>query len=166
VDPLRLQLTIPAVQASSIKVGQGVAARVDAYPDQVFEGKITALNPAIVAESRSFLVEARVPNPGAVLKPGMFAVASVDQGRTERAVLVPDRAVVEDVNTNSYRVFVVDPENRARLRVVQLGSRQPERGSVKILSGIQEGERVAVTNLADLYDGAPVSIAAATRQEP
>ena len=52
------------------------------------------------------------------------------------------------------------------LRVVQLGSRQPERGSVKILSGIQEGERVAVTNLADLYDGAPVSIAAATRQEP
>ncbi len=90
----------------------------------------------------------------------------MDQGRTERAVLVPDRAVVEDVNTNSYRVFVVDPENRARLRVVQLGSRQPERGSVKILSGIQEGERVAVTNLADLYDGAPVSIAAATRQEP
>ena len=63
-------------------------------------------------------------NPEARLKPGMFAVATIDQGRTERALLVPKRAVIEDVNTNSFRVFVVDKENRARLRVVQLAARQ------------------------------------------
>jgi RND family efflux transporter MFP subunit len=164
LDPLRLQLTIPAVQAGRIQAGLKVRATVDAYPEQVFEGRITAINPAIAAESRAFAVEARVPNPGARLKPGMFAVTTIDQGRTERALLVPQRAVIEDVNTNSYRVFVVDPDDRARIRVVQLAARQAQPGSVKILSGISEGERVATSNLADLYDGALVSVSGG-RQE-
>ena len=159
IDPLRLQLTIPSVQASAVAVGQAVTARVDAFPGKTFEGKISAVNPLIVAESRSFLVEARVPNPGSQLKPGMFAVASINQGRTERAMLVPKRAVVEDVNTNSFRVFVVDKENIARVRVVQLAARQTEADSTKILTGIKEGERVATTNLADLYDGAVIQVA-------
>jgi membrane fusion protein (multidrug efflux system) len=158
IDPLRLQLTIPAVQAGQVRVGQTVTARVDAYPDQQFAGKITAVNPALAAESRSFVVEARIPNPGALLRPGMFAVASIDQGRLERALLVPKRAVIEDVNTNSYRVFVVDQENKARLRVVQLAARQPDPERTKLLGGVKEGERVAMSNLADLYDGAPVSV--------
>ena len=158
IDPLRLQLTIPGVQAGAVAVGQAVTSRVDAFPGKVFEGKISAVNPLIAAESRSFVVEARVPNPGAQLKPGMFAVASIDQGRTERAMLVPKRAVIEDVNTNSYRVYVVDAENKARVRVVQLAARQNQPESTKILSGIKEGERVATTNLADLYDGAVVTV--------
>ena len=163
IDPLRLQLMIPSVQAGSIQNGQTVTARVDAYQGKLFEGKITAVNPLIAAESRSFLVEARVPNPGALLKPGMFAVASIQQGRTERALLVPKRAVIEDVNTNSYRVYVVDKDNTARLRVVQLAARQAQSDTTKLLSGIKEGERVATSNLADLYDGAAVSIADGNR---
>ena len=123
------------------------------------KGKISAVNPQIAAESRSFIVEARVPNPGGQLKPGMFAVASINQGRTERAMLVPKRAVVEDVNTNSFRVFVVDKENIARVRVVQLAARQNQPESTKILTGIKEGERVATSNLADLYDGAVIQVA-------
>ncbi len=159
IDPLRLQLTIPSVQAGDIAAGQAVIARVDAFPGKTFEGKISAVNPQIAAESRSFVVEARVPNPGGQLKPGMFAVASVNQGRTERAMLVPKRAVVEDVNTNSFRVFVVDKENIARVRVVQLAARQNQPDSTKILTGIKEGERVATSNLADLYDGAVIQVA-------
>ncbi len=162
IDPLRLQLSIPGVQASQVKMGQRVTARVDAYPDRVFEGRITAVNPSIAAESRSFIAEARVPNPGAVLKPGMFAVAAIDQGRSERALLVPKRAVVEDVNTNSYRVFVVDQDGRARVRVVQLAARQNQPDSTKILAGLKEGERVATSGLAELYDGAPVTVTAGT----
>ena len=159
LDPLRLQLTIPAIQAGQIAAGQTVTARVDSFPGRLFEGKITSVNPMIAAESRSFLVEARVANPGAALKPGMFAIASVDQGKTARAMLVPKRAVVEDVNTNSFRVFVVDNENKARLRIVQLAARQNAADSTKLLGGIKEGERVATSNLAELYDGAAVSLA-------
>jgi RND family efflux transporter MFP subunit len=163
VDPLRLQMMIPSVQAGNIRIGQTVTAGVDTYPEKLFEGKITAMNPVIAAESRSFLVEARVPNPGALLKSGMFAVASIQQGRTERALLVPRRAVIEDVNTNSYRVYVVDSDNTARLRVVQLAARQAQSDTTKLLTGIKEGERVATSNLAELYDGAPVSVTGGSR---
>jgi membrane fusion protein (multidrug efflux system) len=157
IDPLRLQLTIPGVQAGQIVLGQNVTATVDAFPGKSFSGRVTAVNPQISAESRSFVVEARVPNPGALLKPGMFAVATVDQGRTTRSMLVPRRAVVEDVNTNSYRVFAIDKDNRARIRVVQLAARQ-QGDTIRILSGLEESERVATTNLAELYDGAEVTV--------
>jgi membrane fusion protein (multidrug efflux system) len=94
------------------------------------------------------------------VKPGMFAVATIDQGRTRRALLVPRRAVVEDVNTNSFRVYVIDDQNRARVRVVQLAARQ-EGDVVKLLDGVKEGERVATSSLADLYDGVEVTISGA-----
>ena len=158
-DPLRLELSIPGVQAGQVAIGQRVTARVDSYPDRTFDGVLTAMNPAISAESRTFIVEVRVPNADGVLKPGMFAVATIDQGRSQRALLVPRQAVVEDPNTNSFRVFVVDDQNRARLRVVQLAARQ-QGDSVRILTGIKEGERVATSNLADLYDGAQVAAGA------
>jgi RND family efflux transporter MFP subunit len=161
IDPLRLQLPIPSVQAAQIATGQAVTARVDAFPGKVFEGRISAVNPLIAAESRSFIVEAKVPNAGGELKPGMFAVASINQGRTERAMLVPKRAVIEDVNTNSFRVFVIEKDNKARVRVVQLAARQTQPESTKILTGIKEGERVATSNLAELYDGAVVNTSGA-----
>ena len=158
IDPLRLRLTLPGVQAGQVSVGREVTATVDAFPDKRFTGRISAVNPQISADSRSFVVEARVPNPDAALKPGMFAVATIDQGRTQRVLLVSRRAVVEDVNTNSFRVFVVDGENRARLRVVQLAARQGG-DVVRIIDGVKEGEVIATSNLADLYDGAEVAIA-------
>ena len=157
IDPLRLRLTIPGVQAGQIRVGQKVSATVDAFPEQSFSGSVTAINPAISAESRSFIVEARVPNAEALLKPGMFAVATVDQGRTIKAMIVPRRAVIEDANTNSYRVFVVDKDNKARLRVVQLAARELG-DNTKIISGLQANDRVATSNLAQLYEGAEVKV--------
>ena len=66
--------------------------------------------------------------------------------------------MIEDVNTNSFRVYVIDQENKARLRVVQLAARQTNPQVTKVLSGIKEGERVATSHLGELYDGGPVTI--------
>jgi RND family efflux transporter MFP subunit len=156
-DPLRLRLMIPGVQAGQVRVDQKVIATVDAFPEQSFSGRITAINPAISSESRSFVVEARVPNPDALLKPGMFAVATIDQGRTVKTMIVPRRAVIEDTNTNSYRVFVIDKDNKARLRVVQLAARELG-DNTRIVSGLQANDRVATSNLAQLYEGAEVQV--------
>jgi membrane fusion protein, multidrug efflux system len=163
IDPLRLLLTIPSVQAGAVASGQQVTATVDAFPGETFTGHISAVNPAIAAESRAFMVEAKVRNPKARLKPGMFAVARIEQGKNSRTVLVPRQAVIEDVNTNSYRVYVVDDQNVARMRVVQLAARQ-QGEVVNILAGVKENERVATSNLGDLYDGAPVTFTGASAE--
>lgn len=157
VNPLRLQLSIPGVQAAQISRGQLVTTAVDAYPGQTFTGRITAVNPVITPESRSFIAEASVPNADARLKPGMFAVATIDQGTTTRVLVVPKSAVVEDANTNSWRLFVIDKENRARLRVAQLAPRQTG-DQIRLLAGVTEGERIATTNIESLYDTAAVTI--------
>ena len=86
----------------------------------------------------------------------MFAVATIDQGRTMETMLVPARAVIEDANTNSYRVFVIEGQQGASARR-QLAARGAG-DSIRILSGIQESDRLATSNLAQLYDGVEVTI--------
>ena len=158
IDPLRLQLTLPGVQAGQVSIGQKVTVRVDAYAGETFDGVITAVNPALDPASRSFRAEARVRNPGARLKPGMFGVATVALGKDETALLVPRTAIVEDANTNSFRVFVIDDESRARLRVVRMAPGVANAEEQRLMSGVEAGERVAISALADLYDSALVSV--------
>ncbi len=162
IDPLRLRLTIPGVQAGQIRVGQTVTATVDAFPEQIVQRQDHRDQPgdrrrvALVHRSRR-----ACRTRGALLKPGMFAVATIDQGRTMETMLVPQRAVIEDANTNSYRVFIVDKDNKARLRVVQLAARESQATARKILTGHQ-GRRARrhLEPGADLYDGAPVTVSA------
>jgi len=89
--------------------------------------------------------------------------AGIERARSRvgvvRAMLVPRKALIEDANTNSYRVFVIDKDNHAHLRVVQLAAHQLQ-DAVRLTGGVAEGERVATTHLADLYDGATVTFAA------
>jgi hypothetical protein len=74
-------------------------------------------------------------------------------------MLVPRRALIEDPNTNSYRVFVIDKNSHAQLRVVQLAARQ-QGDTVRVLGGVSEGDRVATSHLAELYDGVAVTATA------
>jgi RND family efflux transporter MFP subunit len=153
IDPVKLQLRVPGIEAARIRTGLEVVARVDAYPDRRFTGRITAVNPAIEAASRAFTVEVSVPNPDRLLKPGMFATAEIQAGSAEDATFVPAAAVLADPNTNSRRVFVLE-NGAARLRVVQVAEEQ--QGQVRIVSGVKAGELVATSRLAELFDGAPI----------
>jgi multidrug efflux pump subunit AcrA (membrane-fusion protein) len=152
-NPLKLQLQVPELNAPRIQPGMGVSLSVDAYPDRKFGGRITAVNPAIDPTSRAVTVEASVDNPDNALRSGMFVTARITLPGGGQSVFVPREAVINDQNTNSYRVFVVKGTT-AQLRVVQIGD--VESGSVQILSGVQPDEEVATGNLQQLYEGAKV----------
>jgi multidrug efflux pump subunit AcrA (membrane-fusion protein) len=152
-NPLKLQLQVPELNAPNISVGMAVALSVDAYPDRTFAGRVSAINPAIDPTSRAIMVEAEVENPDNSLRAGMFVTARVTLPGGNQVVFVPREAVVNDQNTNSYRVFVVDGTT-AHLQVVQIGDE--ENGWIQILSGVQGGAEVATSNLQQLYEGAKV----------
>jgi multidrug efflux pump subunit AcrA (membrane-fusion protein) len=152
-NPLKLQLQVPEINAPNIRPGMPVSLSVDAYGDRQFGGTITAINPAIDPASRSFMVEAAIQNPDNVLRAGMFVTARITLAAGNQSVFVPREAVVNDQNTNSYRVFVVQGTT-AHLRVVQIGDE--ESGMIQILSGVQPNEEVATSNLQQLYEGAKV----------
>jgi RND family efflux transporter MFP subunit len=154
---LKLQLQVPEGQAARAKVAMEVQAEVAAYPDRPFTGKVTAVNPAVDPSSRSFIVEAKFANADLTLRPGMFATGQVLLPGGEQAVFVPKNAVLSDPATNSSQVFVVEG-GKAHLRVVQILSARE--GAVRILAGVNGGEKVAVSHLGDLYDGCPVEMTA------
>jgi multidrug efflux pump subunit AcrA (membrane-fusion protein) len=150
---LKLQLQVPEQRAARTRVGMTVVARVSAYPDRDFTGKVTALNPAVDPNSRVFVVEARFDNPEAQLRPGMFATARVLLPGGETAVFVPRSAVIRDKTTDSYQVFTI-ANGTVRLHVVVTGD--VEGDSIRITSGLSGTETVATSRQSELFDGAPV----------
>jgi RND family efflux transporter MFP subunit len=152
-NPIKLQLQVPELQAPHVSTGMSVSLSVDAFGDKTFGGKVTAINPAIDPASRSVSVEAEIDNSDNTLRSGMFATARITQPGGSQSVYVPVSAVVNDKNTNSFRVFVIQGDT-ARLRVVQVGD--TENGMMQILNGVQANDIVGTSNLDQLYEGAKV----------
>ena len=153
VGVVKLQLQTPEQRAGQTQIGMTVVARVSAYPNREFTGKVTAINPSIDPNSRVFTVEARFENPKRELRPGMFATARVLLPGGESAVYVPRRAVIRDKTTDSYQVFTVTG-GKAHLRVVVTGDVDGD--LIRITSGLSGGDLVAISNQGELFDGAPV----------
>lgn len=154
-NPIKLQLLIPEGDAPHITPGMGVSLEVDAFRDRKFAGTVSAVNPAIDPASRSATVEALVQNPDNSLRSGMFAAARIARGGGSRAVYVPRAAVLNDQNTQSYRVFVIQGDT-AKLRVVQIGTEEGD--MIQILSGVEPDETVAINNTQQLFEGARVRV--------
>ena len=154
ISTVKLQLQIPEQQASMVKNGMEVTARVVAWPDRDFTGKLIAVVPAVSMNSRTFMAEARFTNPGAELRPGMYATARVLLPDMEKAVFIPSKAVFYDNTTDANHVYSVN-DGIARLNVVQTGDARGD--EVRILRGLAGDETVIVNNQASLYDGALVN---------
>ena len=150
---MKLQLQTPEQLAARGKLGMTVLARVAAYADRDFTGKITAVNPSVDPNSRVFILEAQFPNPQGELRPGMFATARILLPGGETAVFVPRNAVVRDKTTDSYQVFTID-NNTAHLRVVVPG--EVEGDQIRIVNGLTGNETVAAGSHDTLFDGAAV----------
>ncbi len=160
ITPIKLELQVPESEAAKMRMAAPVVANVPGYPGRDFEGKVTAINPAVDSNSRTFTVEAEFPNGDLALKPGMFATARILLPGSTAGIFVPRRAVLTDPSTNSSQVFFIR-EGKARLAVVQLG---PQDGDlIQILSGLAPGAMVAADHLQDLYDGETVAIDAESK---
>ena len=81
----------PEQRAAKAQLGMVVLAHVSAYPDRQFEGRVSAVNPAVDPNSRIFVLEARFANPDNALRPGMFSTARVVLPGGEDAVLSPPK---------------------------------------------------------------------------
>jgi multidrug efflux pump subunit AcrA (membrane-fusion protein) len=154
IGSMKLQLQTPEQHAARAKVGMTVVARVAAYPDREFTGKITAVNPSVDPTARSFILEARFENPKAELRPGMFSTARVLLPGGENAIFIPKTAVIRDKTTDSYQVFILE-NNAARLRVVVTGDADGDQ--IRVTNGLAGNETLATSHLGELYDGSPVT---------
>jgi len=153
-NPLKLRGMIPERLAPDVQTEQGIEAKVDSFPDKIFKGKLTRINPSSDATSRSFMIEGLLANPERRLKPGFFAHATVLTHVDPNALTVPQQALVTFAGIT--KVFVVQSDV-ARERVVQTGARVGT-NEVEITAGLKPGELIAISALTRLTDGAPVKV--------
>lgn len=153
-QPLKLRGEVPERFAQELKVGQSVEISVDAYPDRIFEGTLARISPSVNRESRSITVEALVDNAEQTLKAGFFANAGIVTRPSDRAVLIPQKAI--SMFAGVTKVFVVQ-NDVARQTPVRLGT-GGEDGLVEVAEGVAADALVVVSGFAKLEDGAPVRI--------
>src|SRR5581483_3605432 len=153
VTPIKLELQVQEANAPQLKIDALVEASVPGYPGRTFQGKVTAINPAVDANSRTVAVQAKFANQDLSLKPGMFATARILLHGSSMGIFLPRNAILTDPSTNSSQIFFIR-DGKARVAVVQLGA--VEGDTVQILSGISPDFVVARNHLRDLYDGEPV----------
>ena len=153
VNPMRVELTVPAQYLAAVAPGRAVSLQVDAYPGKTFAGRIRYVSPAIESDSRALVIEAVVENEGGELKPGLFATAQIEQASGAPALLVPATAV--RTTSGTARVYVVSTQGTVEERIVTTGQLAGQ--LIEITSGLTRGEVVATSNVAQLADGARVT---------
>ena len=153
--PLRLWANVPERHTAEVKLGQPVRVTVASFPDATFEGKVARINPTVDAVSRTFQVEAVIPNQRGLLRPGGFAKATLLVDRNALATTAPIEAVVKYAGVT--KVFVVEGD---AARSVNVETGLEGSGWVEILGAVLPGAQVVVTGQSQLADGTPVVVRA------
>ena len=154
IQPVKILINISEEFFPVVKIGTPAKIKLDIYPDKEFPGKIMLIHPVIDVATRSFQAEVRIDNPSLLIRPGMFARASVDFGSHEK-VVVSDRAVIKQSGTNDKYVFVIDGD-RVVYTKVELGRRIDS--IYEVISGIEQGQQVVVAGYTSLMDNSKIKI--------
>ena len=124
----------------AIRPGARAAVTITAYPNKVFEGRVTYIYPTLKPETRTVAVRVELANPGQLLKPAMFAQVEFAVGATMPVLTVPDSAVID---SGTRRIVLVQlAQGRFEPREVELGGRG--QNFVEVIKGVREGEQVVV----------------------
>src|SRR5215470_12396394 len=136
--PLRLRLPVPEREAVGVRIGQNVRLTVEGDAT-VYQGKVVRLSPIVQEQNRTLLVEAEVPNPNAVLKPGAFARAEIVTEGSQPVIRIPAASLVTFAGIE--KVLAVRQGKIVEIRV-QTGRRAND--SIEIVAGLNAGETVVL----------------------
>ncbi|HTR22984.1 MAG TPA: efflux RND transporter periplasmic adaptor subunit [Terriglobales bacterium] len=151
-DRLRARLAVPERWAGWIKDGALVDLHVEAFPAELFQGKISRINPAVSQDSRTFEAEAIIENRDARLKAGFFVQASIPSEKEEKTISVPEAAV--NYRYGVYKVFLVNGNRVSERQIRPAGQSEGEQGRrFEVAEGLKAGDRVAATSSGELHDG-------------
>jgi membrane fusion protein (multidrug efflux system) len=153
IDPVKADFRVPEKFLPAIRVGQTIRIKVDAFPDDTFEGKVYAIDPRLDVAGRSLLVRAKVPNTDQRLRPGLFARVTVLLQLKEDALSVPEQAIVPQ-GDDQFVFKIVD--GKARMTKVVTGTRRE--GRVEIVEGLAAGDQVVTAGQLKIRDGSAVSV--------
>jgi RND family efflux transporter MFP subunit len=142
-DPsvLWASLHIREEDMASLPAGAGAELRTQAYPGEVFPGRLLLVGDVLDEKTRTVTGRVEVANPAGRLKAGMFVEAVLENGVARTTLAVPEAAVQDDDGRSI--VFVLTGERSFSRREIETGERLG--GQVEVLTGLVAGETVATS---------------------
>jgi membrane fusion protein (multidrug efflux system) len=129
-----------------------IAFGADIYP---FNGSIDLIDRAVDPQTGSIKTRLVFPNDKNVLKAGMSTTVRVLNNVTEKSVVVPYKAITEQLG--EYIAYVVGDSNKVSQRKLLLGKQIGVNIIVK--DGLKEGEKIVVQGIQNLREGAVITTA-------
>jgi membrane fusion protein (multidrug efflux system) len=155
ITRLQLLFYLPEQAVALVRPGIPLKIKVAPYPDERFAGEVYFVSPTLEAEGRRILVKAWIPNPERRLRPGLFAEIEAEIERRDDALLLPDSALVYDLEGTF--VWRVDPDSRAHRVPIEVGLRQD--GKVEVAKGLAPGDVVVAAGIHKVKEGQRVRAA-------
>jgi RND family efflux transporter MFP subunit len=150
-DRYRLVIPVPESYVGYIRIGDPVGVRIPTL-NKTSSGHVARFSSALADQTRTMHTEVDVPNPKGELIPGVYAEVTLTLNRVGQALTVPLQAV--DQQGDHSTVLVVDPSDTIQRRPVTLGVETES--DAEVLSGLQGGDRVVVSDRAGLRPGQQV----------
>ena len=151
VETVRTLIEVVEKDVPLVQIGQRADVRAEAYPNEVFEGRVTRIVQALNRATRTMTVEVDLPNKDHRLKGGMFARVEVLVGKHPQAIQIPLDAVSR-LEESQY-VYVVK-DGKAHQVPVELGARAENR--VEVVKGLAGDEQLIVSGKDLVSEGVPV----------
>jgi membrane fusion protein (multidrug efflux system) len=153
ISVIKLDFTVPERFLGAIRVGMPIEARGVAFPDRVYEGRVSAVATRLDVATRTLTVRAEVDNADRELRPGMLLATRMALDPAER-LSIPEGSLV--TTADQHFVFVVDGDGMVRRQQIRIGRRQP--GRVEVLDGLTAGERVVTEGVLRVRQGRQVRV--------
>jgi len=150
---LRVYVYLDQSTAPFVKVGDPVEVRVPERPGFVRAAKVTRMSGQLALKTRTMLTEVDVPNADGAILPGSFVEVGLDAHRPS-LLEIPAEALV--LQGDKPFVAVVDGSHHLHYRPVVLADDDGQK--VRLLSGVDDGEKVAMNIGHGAEDGSPVDV--------
>jgi membrane fusion protein (multidrug efflux system) len=148
IDRLQLSFAISEQGVAFARTGVKIEVRVRPFPDEVFQGEVFFVSPALDPATRRMILKAWVPNPDHRLPPGLFANVDLEIAQRENALVVPESAVVFD-REGTY-VWRVRDEVAERVPI-EIGLRK--NGRVEVTLGLSAGDTIVTAGTHKVIEG-------------
>ncbi|WP_175687534.1 efflux RND transporter periplasmic adaptor subunit [Burkholderia multivorans] len=162
LDPLYVNFTLPQQDLPKLTPGAPVQVTVDAAPGQIFDAKVSTIEPRIDGETRNVAVQALLPNAERLLKSGMYATARLTLPATTDAIVLPLTAIQTSASGDSVvLVQGADAQGVGKAVAVPVVTGRRLGEDVLVTQGVKPGDIVVTAGQNRLPPGATVKISTA-----
>ena len=140
ISTMWMLANVAETDVPALSIGQQVMVKVRAFPDRVYDGRISTISQMVDPNTRRVLVRSDVADPRHELRSGMFANFVIRTGDPVNSVAVPVNGVVRE-GDGTMTVWVTTDRRHFVKRTVKIGMQRD--GYHQILEGLQAGELVA-----------------------